>query len=104
MAKLARCIVAHAPYDGTFELRMPGLHASRFMATVFHDLARELRTGTRFMGGLLFQFGSAQAQDRTTALGKETDPSPVTLRLMKAPERDTLSPKERAVYLVLSKM
>jgi hypothetical protein len=24
------------------------------------------------------------------------DPSPVTLRLMKAPERDTLSPRERA--------
>jgi hypothetical protein len=25
------------------------------------------------------------------------DPSPVTLRLMKAPERDTLSPRERVV-------
>ena len=25
------------------------------------------------------------------------DPSPVALRLMKAPERDTLSPRERAV-------
>jgi hypothetical protein len=75
------------------------------MATVFHDLlARELQTGTKFMGGLLFQFGSTKAQDTTTVLGKETDPSPVTLRLMKAPERDTLSPRERAVYSVLSKM
>jgi hypothetical protein len=25
------------------------------------------------------------------------DPSPVTLRLVKAPERDTLSPREKAV-------
>lgn len=29
-AKLARCIAAHAPYDGSFELRIPGLYASRF--------------------------------------------------------------------------
>jgi hypothetical protein len=28
------------------------------------------------------------------------DPSPVPLRLVKAPERDTLSPRERAVYLL----
>jgi AraC-type transcriptional regulator N-terminus len=27
---LVRCIAAHAPYDGSFELRIPGLHASRF--------------------------------------------------------------------------
>jgi hypothetical protein len=26
------------------------------------------------------------------------NPSPVTLRLMKAPERDTLSPRERAIF------
>jgi AraC-like DNA-binding protein len=29
-AKLARCIAAYAPHDGTFELRIPGLYASRF--------------------------------------------------------------------------
>jgi AraC-like DNA-binding protein len=28
--KLAGCIAAYAPHDGTFELRIPGLHASRF--------------------------------------------------------------------------
>jgi AraC-like DNA-binding protein len=27
---LARCIAAYAPHDGSFELRVPGLHASRF--------------------------------------------------------------------------
>jgi AraC-like DNA-binding protein len=32
-AKLARCIAAHAPHDGSFELRIPGLHASRFSRT-----------------------------------------------------------------------
>ena len=31
-----------------------------------------------------------------------TDPSPVPLRLVKAPERDTLSPGERAVYSLLT--
>ena len=29
-AKLARYIAAYAPHDGTFELRIPGLHASRY--------------------------------------------------------------------------
>ena len=29
MAKLARCIAAYAPHDGTFELRIPGLCVSR---------------------------------------------------------------------------
>ena len=29
-AKLARCIPAYAPHDGSFEQRIPGLHASRF--------------------------------------------------------------------------
>jgi AraC-like DNA-binding protein len=29
-AKLARLIAAYAPHDGSFELRIPGLHASRF--------------------------------------------------------------------------
>jgi AraC-like DNA-binding protein len=29
-AKLARLIAAYAPHDGGFELRIPGLHASRF--------------------------------------------------------------------------
>jgi AraC-like DNA-binding protein len=29
-AKLARLISAYAPHDGSFELRIPGLHASRF--------------------------------------------------------------------------
>jgi AraC-like DNA-binding protein len=28
--KLARLIAAYAPHDGTFDLRIPGLHASRF--------------------------------------------------------------------------
>jgi AraC-like DNA-binding protein len=28
--KLARCIAAYAPYDGSFEMRVPGLFASRF--------------------------------------------------------------------------
>jgi AraC-like DNA-binding protein len=30
VTKLARLICAYAPHDGTFELRIPGLHASRF--------------------------------------------------------------------------
>ena len=30
LAKLARLISAYAPHDGTFDLRIPGLHASRF--------------------------------------------------------------------------
>jgi len=29
-AKLARLIAAYAPHDGTFDLRIPGLHVSRF--------------------------------------------------------------------------
>jgi AraC-like DNA-binding protein len=29
-AHLARCIAAYAPHDGSFEMRVPGLHASRF--------------------------------------------------------------------------
>src|ERR1700675_2067739 len=29
-AKLARLIAAYAPHDGSFELPIPGLHASRF--------------------------------------------------------------------------
>ena len=29
-AKLARCIAAYAPHDGTFDLSIAGLHASRF--------------------------------------------------------------------------
>ena len=29
-AKLARLIAAYAPHDGSFELRVPGLHASRY--------------------------------------------------------------------------
>src|SRR5208337_603640 len=32
-AKLARCIAAYAPHDGSFELRIPGLCASRFSRT-----------------------------------------------------------------------
>ena len=32
-AKLARCIAAYAPHDGSFELRIPGLYASRFSRT-----------------------------------------------------------------------
>lgn len=30
IGKLACSIAAHAPHDGTFDLRIPGLHASRF--------------------------------------------------------------------------
>ncbi len=30
VAKLARLIAAYAPHDGSFELRVPGVHASRF--------------------------------------------------------------------------
>ena len=30
MAKLARLLAAYAPHDGSFELRIPGVHASRF--------------------------------------------------------------------------
>ncbi len=33
MVKLARLIAAYAPHDGTFELRIPGLCASRFSRT-----------------------------------------------------------------------
>ena len=29
-SKLARLIAAYAPHDGSFDLRIPGLHASRF--------------------------------------------------------------------------
>ncbi len=29
-APLARCIAAHTPHDGTFQMRVPGLYASRF--------------------------------------------------------------------------
>jgi AraC-like DNA-binding protein len=40
-AKLARLIAAYAPHDGSFELRIPGLHASRFSRSnteCFHSL------------------------------------------------------------------
>lgn len=40
-AKLARLIGAHAPHDGSFELRIPGLHASRMTrmnGECFHTL------------------------------------------------------------------
>ncbi len=30
MQELARLLAAHAPHDGSFELRIPGVHASRF--------------------------------------------------------------------------
>jgi AraC-like DNA-binding protein len=33
LERLARLIAAYAPHDGTFELRIPGLHASRFSRT-----------------------------------------------------------------------
>ena len=33
VAKLARLLAAYAPHDGGFELRIPGLHASRFSRT-----------------------------------------------------------------------
>ena len=40
-AKLASLLAAYAPHDGSFELRVPGLHASRFSRTnagSFHTL------------------------------------------------------------------
>jgi len=40
-AKLAGLIAAYAPHDGSFELRIPGLHASRFSrinAECFHSI------------------------------------------------------------------
>lgn len=39
--QLARLLAAHAPHDGSFELRIPGVHASRFSRTnagSFHTL------------------------------------------------------------------
>jgi len=33
LAKLSRLISAYAPHDGSFELRIPGLHANRFSRT-----------------------------------------------------------------------
>ena len=41
-AKLARCIAAYAPHDGSFDLRIPGLCASRFSRTNT-ECARALR-------------------------------------------------------------
>jgi AraC-like DNA-binding protein len=41
MAKLARLLAAYAPHDGSFKLRVPGLHASRFSRAntdCFHSL------------------------------------------------------------------
>ena len=32
-AKLARLIAAYAPHDGSFDLRIPGLHASRLFTS-----------------------------------------------------------------------
>jgi len=41
-AKLARLIAAYAPHDGSFELRIPGLHASRF-SRINHECVHALR-------------------------------------------------------------
>ncbi len=41
-AKLARLISAYAPHDGSFELRVPGLHVSR-MARINSDCFHTLR-------------------------------------------------------------
>jgi AraC-like DNA-binding protein len=41
MIKLARLLAAYAPHDGSFELRVPGVHASRFSRAnteCFHSL------------------------------------------------------------------
>ncbi len=40
--KLARLIFAYAPHDGTFDLRMPGLHASRY-SRVHTDLVHAVQ-------------------------------------------------------------
>lgn len=42
VAKLARLIAAYAPHDGSFELRIPGVHASRF-SRVNKECAHVLR-------------------------------------------------------------
>jgi AraC-like DNA-binding protein len=42
-AKLARRIAAYAPHDGTFELRIPGLYASRF-SRINSECAHVLRS------------------------------------------------------------
>jgi len=41
-ARLARLIAAYAPHDGSFELRIPGLHASRF-SRINRECAHALR-------------------------------------------------------------
>ena len=41
-AELARLISAYAPHDGSFELRVPGLHASRF-SRINHECVHALR-------------------------------------------------------------
>jgi hypothetical protein len=41
-AKLARLISAYAPHDGSFDLRIPGLHASRFSRVNTEQLCRIL--------------------------------------------------------------
>jgi AraC-like DNA-binding protein len=41
-ANLARLIAAYAPHDGSFELRIPGLHASRF-SRINHECVHALR-------------------------------------------------------------
>jgi hypothetical protein len=40
--ELARLIFAYAPHDGTFELRVPGLHASRY-SRINKECAHALR-------------------------------------------------------------
>jgi AraC-like DNA-binding protein len=44
-AKLARLIAAYAPHDGGFELRIPGLHASRF-SRVNNECVHALRVSS----------------------------------------------------------
>ena len=61
VAKLARLLAAYAPHDGSFELRVPGLHASRFS-----------RVNKQCVHGLLLPCLSIVAQGaKTVIVGQE---------------------------------
>jgi AraC-like DNA-binding protein len=45
LSKLARLIAAYAPHDGSFDLRVPGLHASRF-SRVNNECVHALRVSS----------------------------------------------------------
>ena len=69
LARLARCIAAYAPHDGSFELRIPGLHASRF-SRVNEECVHALRVPslcivaqgakTVIVGGEVFEYNASR--------------------------------------------